>query len=203
MRQGKLVSGEDLEQPVDMLVGVAYNPNAADINNETEKLLRKIEAGADFAETQPVHSKDAFNRCVDALAKYNITQERFPVIFGLMPIMSRKNGEFLNKFFSGIHVPDEVLAEFDRVSTKEDREKVAYEQSLELAMHFSKDGTNNYYIICPFSKFDLVGKIVEYVKFGYSHVEFSDSRLLKQDMLRQVETPDRCKPYLAGIKNNS
>jgi 5,10-methylenetetrahydrofolate reductase len=203
MRQGKLVSGEELEQPVDMLVGVAYNPNAPDINNETEKLLRKIEAGADFAETQPVHSKDAFNRCVDALAKYNIPQERFPVIFGLMPIMSRKNGEFLNKYFSGIHVPEEVLTEFDGISTKEDREKVAYEQSLELAMHFSKDGTNNYYIICPFSKFDLVGKIVEYVKFGYSHVEFSDSRLLKQDMSRQVETPDRCKPYLAGIKSGS
>jgi 5,10-methylenetetrahydrofolate reductase len=203
MRLGKLVSGEELEQPVDMLVGVAYNPNAPDINNETEKLLRKIEAGADFAETQPVHSKDAFNRCVDALAKYNIPQERFPVIFGLMPIMSRKNGEFLNKYFSGIHVPEEVLTEFDGISTKEDREKVAYEQSLELAMHFSKDGTNNYYIICPFSKFDLVGKIVEYVKFGYSHVEFSDSRLLKQDMSRQVETPDRCKPYLAGIKSGS
>lgn len=203
MREGKLMSGEDLEQPIDMLVGVAYNPNAPDINNETEKLLRKIEAGADFAETQPVHSKDAFNRCVDALAKYNIPQERFPVIFGLMPIMSRKNGEFLNKFFSGIHVPDSVLNEFDSVSTKEDREKIAYEQSLELAMHFSKDGTNNYYIICPFSKFNLVGKIVEYVKFGYSHVEFSDSRLLKQDMSRQVETPDRCKPYLAGIKGNN
>lgn len=203
MRQGKLMSGEDLEQPVDMLVGVAYNPNAADINNETEKLLRKIEAGADFAETQPVHSKDAFNRCVDALAKYNIPQERFPVIFGLMPIMSRKNGEFLNKYFSGIYVPKEVLDEFDNVSTKEDREKIAYEQSLDLAMHFSKDGTNNYYIICPFSKFDLVGKIVEYVKFGYSHVEFSDSRMLKQDMSRQVETPDRVKPFLAGMKSGN
>lgn len=200
MRQGKLMSGEDLDQPIDMLVGVAYNPNAADINNETEKLLRKIEAGADFAETQPVHSKDAFNRCVDALAKYNIPQERFPVIFGLMPVMSRKNGEFLNAHFSGIHVPENVLKEFDGLDQREDREKVAYEQALELAMHFSKDGTNNYYIICPFTRFELIGKIVEYVKFGYSHVEFSDSRLLKQDMSRQVETPDRCKPMLEEVK---
>lgn len=191
MRQGKLMSGEELEQPVDMLVGVAYNPNAADINNETEKLLRKIEAGADFAETQPVHSKDAFNRCVDTLAKYNIPQERFPVIFGLMPIMSRKNGEFLNAHFSGIHVPDSVLKEFDGISLKEDREKIAYEQTLDLAMHFSKDGTNNYYVICPFTKFELVGKIVEYVKFGYSHVSFNNKTTLKQDMSRQVETPER------------
>lgn len=76
----------------------------------------KIEAGADFAETQPVHSKDAFNRCVDTLAKYNIPQERFPVIFGLMPIMSRKNGEFLNAHFAGIGVPDSVLNEFDGIS---------------------------------------------------------------------------------------
>lgn len=203
MRQGKLMSGEDLEQPVDMLVGVAYNPNAANIDNETEKLLRKIEAGADFAETQPVHSKDAFNRCVDALAKYNIPQERFPVIFGLMPVMSRKNGEFLNANFSGIHVPEECLKEFDGVDSKEDREKIAYEQSLELAMHFSKDGTNNYYIICPFTRYELIGKIVEYVKFGYSHVEFSDTRTLRQDMSRQVETPERCKPMLVNLKNGN
>lgn len=198
MRQGKLMSGEDLDQPVDMLVGVAYNPNAANIDNETERLLRKIEAGADFAETQPVHSKDAFNRCVDALAKYNIPQSRFPVIFGLMPVMSRKNGEFLNANFSGIHVPELVLKEFDGLDKKEDREKIAYEQTLELAMHFSKDGTNNYYIICPFTKFNLVGKIVEYVKFGYSHVSFHNENELRQDMSRQVETPDRVKPLLPG-----
>jgi len=201
MRAGKLMSGEDLEQPIDILAGVAYNPNAENINNETEKLLRKIDAGADFAETQPVHSKDAFNRCVDTLAKYNIPQERFPVIFGLMPVISRRNGEFLNANFSGIHVPESTLKEFDGVESKEDREKIAYEQSLELAMHFSKDGTNNYYVICPFTKFDLVGKIVEYVKFGYSHVDFSDTRTLKQDMSRQVDTPERCKPMLVALKN--
>jgi homocysteine S-methyltransferase len=183
MRAGKLMGGEDLDQPVDMLVGVAYNPNAENIDNETERLLRKIEAGADFAETQPVHSKDAFDRCVETLARYNIPQERFPVIFGLMPVMSRRNGEFLNEHFSGIDVPESVLAEFDRFQKKEDRERLAYEQTLELAMHFSKDGTNNYYIICPFARFELVGKIVEYVKFGYSHVEFSGgAKMLKQDM---------------------
>jgi homocysteine S-methyltransferase len=202
MRAGKLMSGEDLEQPVDMLVGVAYNPNAENIDNETERLLRKIEAGADFAETQPVHSKEAFDRCVEALARYNIPQERFPVIFGLMPVMSRKNGEFLNSHFSGIKVPEGVLAEFDRFTKKDDREKLAYEQTLELAMHFSKDGTNNYYIICPFSRFGLVGKIVEYVKFGYSHVEFSDTKYLKQDMSRQVETPDRIKAVVPGSKRS-
>ena len=191
MKKGKLMSGEDLEQPVDMLVGVAYNPNAPDIENETQRLLRKIEAGADFAETQPVHSIDAFNRCVDALEKFNIPQERFPVIFGLMPIMSRKNGEFLNKYFSGIHVPEKTLSEFDGMESKDDREKIAYEQTLELASHFSKDGTNNYYIICPFTRFELVGKIVEYVKFGYSHVSFNNTTYLKQDMSRQVETPAR------------
>ena len=191
MRQGKLMGGEDLDQPVDMLVGVAYNPNAANIDNETERLLRKIEAGADFAESQPVHSKEAFDRCVEALSKYNIPQERFPVIFGLMPIMSRKNGEFLNTHFSGIHVPEESLKEFDSFPQLADREKIAYEQTLELAMHFSKDGTNNYYVICPFTRFDLVGKIVEYVKFGYSHVSFNERTILRQDMSRQVVTPDR------------
>lgn len=202
MKQGKLMSGEDLEEPVDMLVGVAYNPNAENIDNETQRLLKKIEAGADFAETQPVHSKDAFNRCVDALAKYNISQARFPVIFGLMPVMSRKNGEFLNNNFNGIDVPENVLKEFDSVSSKEDREQIAYEQALDLAMHFSKDGTNNYYIICPFMKFELTAKIVEYVKFGYSHVTFNNQTQLRQDLSRQPETPARILQAVKGMKGN-
>ncbi len=191
MREGKLMSGEDLEEPVDMLIGVAYNPNAENIVNETERLLRKIEAGADFAETQPVHSKDAFNRCVDTLAKYNISQDRFPVIFGLMPVMSRKNGEFLNKYFTGLDVPESVLKEFDGVVSKEDREKIAYEQALELAVHFSQDGTNNYYVICPFTRYELIGKIVEYIKFGYSYVELSNETELRRDLSRRPETPVR------------
>ncbi len=195
MKRGKLMSGEDLDEPVDMLVGVAYNPNAENIENETQKLLRKIEAGADFAETQPVHSKDAFNRCVDTLAKYNISQDKFPVIFGLMPVMSRKNGEFLNANFSGIYVPEEVLQEFDGVETKEDREQIAYEQSLDLAHHFSQDGTNNYYIICPFMRFELTAKIVEFIKFGYSHITYKGRTYINQDTSRKPEAPARLGNY--------
>lgn len=184
MNSGKLMSGEELEEPTDLLIGVAYNANAKDINAETERLLRKIEAGAHFAETQPVHSKDAFNRCVDALAKYGLSQDKFPVIFGLMPVMSRKNGEFLNKYFSGIHVPEEVLKQFDAYERREDREQVAYAQTLELAMHFVQDQTNNYYIICPFNRYELVARIVEFVKFGYSAISYKGETIVNRDFAR-------------------
>lgn len=194
LNKGKLMSGEDLEEPVDMLVGVAYNPNASDINTETEKLLRKIEAGADFAETQPVHSKDAFNRCVDALARYNIPQEKFPVIFGLMPVMSRKNGEFLNQFFSGIKVPEEILSQFDGVESREDREQITYEQTLDLAAHFSQDGTNNYYIICPFKKYDLTARIVEFLKFGYTQLTVKGQTEVRRDEFRKPHPIRNLKP---------
>jgi hypothetical protein len=56
-------------------------------------------------------------------------------------------------------------------------------------------------VICPVAKFDLIGKIVEYVKFGYSHVEFSDKTFLKQDMSRQVETPARVQAAVEKLKN--
>jgi homocysteine S-methyltransferase len=188
MNDGKLMSGEEIEQPTDLLIGVAYNANAKDINAETERLLRKIEAGAHFAETQPVHSKDAFNRCVDALAKYGISQEKFPVIFGLMPVMSRKNGEFLNQFFSGIHVPEEALKRFDAFTKREDREQVAYQQVLEIAMHFVQDRTNNYYIICPFNRYELVSRIVEFVKFGYSAISYKGETIVQRDFARTPRT---------------
>lgn len=195
MNKGKLMSGEDLEQPTDMLVGVAYNPNAADINRETERLLRKIEAGADFAETQPVHSKDAFNRCVDALARYDISQEKFPVIFGLMPIMSRKNGEFLNANFTGIQVPEESLSVFDGDYSLADRLQISYEQTLDLATHFAHDGTNNYYIICPFKRYEFTAKLVEYIKFGYSAIYYRGTTIVDRDPNRKAQ------PVTGVLKN--
>lgn len=184
MNNGKLMSGEELEQPTDLLIGVAYNANAKNIDRETERLQRKIEAGAHFAETQPVHSKEAFDRCVEALDKYNLTQKRFPVIFGLMPVMSRKNGEFLNKYFSGINVPEYLLKEFDRFKSKKDREQVAYAQAADLAMHFAQDGTNNYYVICPFTRYELIARIVEFVKFGYSAISYEGEMLVQRDFAR-------------------
>lgn len=188
MNQGKLMSGEELEEPTDLVIGVAYNANAKDINAETERLLRKIEAGAQFAETQPVHSKEAFNRCVDALARYGLTQDKFPVIFGLMPVMSRKNGEFLNRYFSGIDIPEAMLAQFDRYTRREDREMVAYQQTLELAMHFVQDQTNNYYLICPFNRYELVARIVEFVKFGYSAISYKGETIVQRDFARTPRT---------------
>lgn len=197
MNEGKLMSGEELDEPTDFLIGVAYNPNANDIEGETKKLLRKINAGADFAETQPVHSKEAFDRCVEALDKFNISQEKFPVIFGLMPVVSRKNGEFLNKYFNGIHVPESVMKEFDGVERIADREEVAYAQMLDLAAHFATDGTNNYYIICPFKRFGLVGRLVEFIKFGYSAITYEDDSkdtVVRRDFTR---TP---RPVTRSIK---
>ncbi len=194
MNKGKLMSGGELEQPTDILIGVAYNANAKNIDRETERLLKKIEAGAHFAETQPVHSKEAFDRCVEALDKYNLTQSRFPVIFGLMPVMSRKNGEFLNKYFSGIDVPEHLLKDFDRVKTKADREQVAYAQAADLAMHFAQDGTNNYYIICPFTRYELIARIVEFVKFGYSAISYEGDMIVQRDFARS--------PRLVGTEDN-
>lgn len=197
MNDGKLMSGEEIDEPTDFLVGVAYNPNARDIDGETKRLVKKIEAGADFAETQPVHSKEAFDRCVEALDKFGISQEKFPVIFGLMPIVSRKNGEFLNKYFSGIDVPESVLAEFDGFDKIADREEISYAQVLDLAAHFATDGTNNYYIICPFKRFELVGRLVEFIKFGYSAITFEDTT--KETVVRRdfTRTP---RPVSKSIK---
>jgi 5,10-methylenetetrahydrofolate reductase len=186
MNRGKLMSGEELEEPMNMLIGVAYNPNAENINRETERLLKKIEAGAHFAETQPVHSKDAFNRCVEALAKYDISQEKFPVIFGLMPIISRRNGEFLNNNFSGIHINEDTLKCFDGDYSLEDRLQISYEQTVDLATHFAHDGTNNYYIICPFKRYDLTAKIVEYIKFGYSSIYYRGTTIVDRDPNRKI-----------------
>jgi len=96
--------GNPIGEPTRFVIGVAVNQAATDAERELSRLYWKVDAGAEFAVTQPVFD-------VDQLAQFIRSAERYqlPVVAGLWPLVSLRNAEFLANEVPGITVPERVL----------------------------------------------------------------------------------------------
>ena len=101
--------GNPIGEPTRFVIGVAVNQAAPDAERELSRLYWKVDAGAEFAVTQPVFD-------VDQLAGFLKSAERYhlPVVAGLWPLLSLRNAEFLANEVPGITVPERVLARMRR-----------------------------------------------------------------------------------------
>jgi homocysteine S-methyltransferase len=104
---GTLVGG-----PTRFVIGVAANPGAPDFERELDRFLWKVEAGADFAITQPVFGAEALVRFLER------TGRRIPVLAGIWPLTSLRNAEFLANEVPGVQIPDEVVERMRRAQAR-------------------------------------------------------------------------------------
>jgi methionine synthase I (cobalamin-dependent)/5,10-methylenetetrahydrofolate reductase len=97
--------GNAIGQPTQFAIGVGVNPAAIDLAHEIRRFEWKVDAGAEFAVTQPVFDPDQLERF---LAR--ITHVRIPVVAGIWPLVSVRNAEFLANEVPGVSVPPAVIA---------------------------------------------------------------------------------------------
>jgi 5,10-methylenetetrahydrofolate reductase len=101
LNAGVSFAGRDLGSRTDFRVGVALNPTGADLTVEAQRMAEKVAAGADFAQTQPVFSRDDVLRFLDAVGTPAI-----PVLYGVLPLRSVKMAQNVQKW---ARVPDALL----------------------------------------------------------------------------------------------
>lgn len=101
-------SGNDLGDPARFVVGVALNQSARDRTLELGRFRWKVDAGADFAVSQPVFD---VGRLREFLAE---TDQKIPVIAGILPLESARQAEFLQNEVPGVHIPDPVVERMRR-----------------------------------------------------------------------------------------
>lgn len=104
MNRGIDLGGTPLNAPTKFLIGVGVDPGALDLSLEIERLHAKVDAGAEFAITQPVFDPEIL---LDFLPK--IADLKLPVIAGVWPLVSLRNAEFMNNEVPGASVPDRYM----------------------------------------------------------------------------------------------
>jgi len=124
LNRGYDIGGNPISPPTGILIGVGANPCAVDLEREIDRYFRKIDAGAEFAITQPVFDVEALLRFLDRVERHS---RRIPIIAGIWPLISYKNAEFMNNEVPGVVVPREVLDRMARCRSKEEGHRVGIE----------------------------------------------------------------------------
>jgi len=106
--KGTLASGRKVEPPPQFFIGGADVPRRPDANWKPGPLLAKIEAGADFVQTQFCFDLDVARAYIGRLQDEGIT-DRLAVIIGVGPIRSAKSARWMNENLFGVHVPEPTI----------------------------------------------------------------------------------------------
>jgi 5,10-methylenetetrahydrofolate reductase len=106
LRGGRDLAGNDLHGAPQLFLGATMNPGAPDLMREVENTHRKIDAGAQFFQTQAIYDTDSLAQILDAAKLGGI-----PLLAGVIPLKSAKMAAWLNANVPGIRVPAETLEE--------------------------------------------------------------------------------------------
>jgi methionine synthase I (cobalamin-dependent)/5,10-methylenetetrahydrofolate reductase len=155
MNRGMDLGGTSFGVPSDFVVGVALNPTASNVDLEIQRFKYKVEAGAEYAITQPVYSIEAYKKFFAALGEVKI-----PIIVGIWPLVSLRNAEFLKNEVPGIDVPDFVV---ERMRAAKENAEVALQTGLEISLEIM-DGLKNevagFQVSAPFNRAEVAVKVL-------------------------------------------
>jgi len=152
MNRGLDATGNSIGEPTSFCVGAALNPAATDPAQEMERFLAKVDAGARWAQTQPVYDLDVLERF------FARTRSPIPVIVGILPLHSFRHAEFLHNEVPGITVPDGVRARM------RDAGERALRAGIDLAQSLFRDVRRCYagaYLMPSFGRFEVVAEVLD------------------------------------------
>jgi methionine synthase I (cobalamin-dependent)/5,10-methylenetetrahydrofolate reductase len=113
LNRGLDIGGNPIGAGTAFVIGVGANPGVSNLDEEIRRFEYKVEAGAEYAVTQPVFDLsllEAFLRHVEHC--------RIPVVAGIWPLVSVRNAEFMKNELR-VSVPDAILERMARASTPE------------------------------------------------------------------------------------
>src|SRR5207253_6541379 len=133
LNHGLDIGNNPIGQPTAFCIGVGVNPGAINLDEEIRRFEYKVEAGAQYAITQPVFDTDQLRDFIKA-----IEHVRIPIVAGIWPLVSYRNAEFLHNEVPGVRVTPSIMERMRAASSvskeagREEGLKIARESLLEV-----------------------------------------------------------------------
>jgi homocysteine S-methyltransferase len=121
LNRGLDVGGNSVGGTTEFFMGVGVNPGATNLEDEFRKLYWKIDAGAQFAMSQPVFDPAQLEDFLEEMVKRNL---KLPILAGIWPLQSFRNAQFMNNEVPGAKVPDDIMK---RMLEAQDKDRAAEE----------------------------------------------------------------------------
>jgi len=128
LNRGLDIGGNSIGDGTAFVIGVGANPGLPNIDEEIRRFEYKVEAGAEYAVTQPVFDLSLLEKFMR-----RIEHCRVPVVAGIWPLVSARNAEFMKNELR-VSVPDSILERMSRAASPEAARGVGVEIAREMLL---------------------------------------------------------------------
>jgi len=104
MEKGKDLGGNDLDGAVEFCVGAIVTPEAKPIEPQLIKFEKKVQAGAEFIQTQAIYDLENFSKFMNYARKFPVK-----ILAGIVLLTSAKMAKYMNENVPGIFVPQNLI----------------------------------------------------------------------------------------------
>lgn len=161
LNRGLDPGGSSIGDPTSFTIGVGVNPGAADFDHEMKRFYWKVEAGAEYAITQPVFDVEQLFRFLDHIDREGL---RIPIIAGIWPLVSARNAEFLANEVPGVVVPEAIVDRMREASSRGKEEALA--EGIAIAREMLAEvrpRVQGVQVSAPFGRVELALEVLEEV----------------------------------------
>ena len=153
LNHGLDIGSNSIGASTNFTIGVAANPGAPDIENELRRFAYKVEAGAEYAITQPVFD---LRLLVSFLER--IKEHKIPVIAGIWPFISLRNAEYMKNDLR-LSMPEEIMLRMAQADT----EDAARQEGIKIAQEMLeavRPYVQGVQISAPFGRYNVAAEVI-------------------------------------------
>jgi len=140
------------------LLATGFEPGAADLDKEIQRLERKKAAGAEVVMTQPIFQTDLLEETLRRIAHLEL-----PVLVGVLPLVSYKNAEFLHNEVPGMQIPAETRERMRKTPGGEAARKEGVKIAREM-LFAVRDRVQGAYLMPPLGRYELALEVLDGLK---------------------------------------
>jgi len=152
LNRGEDANGKTLPFRSDFHLSCAVNPTAVDLPREVERFHAKVEAGAQYALTQPLYASEDLERFLE-MAKPTI-----PLLVGILPLRNFRHAHFIHHEVPGMQIPQAIRDRMERAADRGPEEGVAIAREFLSEVKRLAAGT---YLMPPFNKFEMAMDVLK------------------------------------------
>jgi len=153
LNRGLDVGSNSIGASTNFAIGVSANPGAPDLENELRRFAYKVEAGAEFAITQPVFDVRLLESFLERTRDHGI-----PVIAGLWPLINVRNAEYMKNDLR-LAMPEEIMLRMAQAETPDAArtEGIKIAQEMLAAVQLYVQGVQ---VSAPFGHYDVAAEVI-------------------------------------------
>lgn len=154
---GMDLGGRAIGEVATLSIGVGVNPVHRDLDYEMRRFAWKVEAGAEWAITQPVFELDSLERFLEHIHRAG---QNIPIVAGIWPLVSYRNALFMHNEVPGVVIPEETMRRLERYKdAKDDAKKVGVEIAREMVDKLGSK-VSGIQVSAPFGQIEMALQVI-------------------------------------------